>query len=312
MYNGVVAYYKFDNNLYDSSCNGYNLTTLPYYENAVYDASGKYGQAVKFNGLTYQAIYPSTFPNCPKITVIAWVKIPNGYTSSLPYNSVYRTSISGSGVVYDFGMDSSGYIYANVFNKTYTNQLNKNPLNDGKWHPVVWQADVTDPTNIKLSFSIDGVTTNDLVGNISPNKLTETNNSNLAVGAGQFSGIIDNLMVWDRILSGNEISSVLNQPYLIEVCTTQTPTPTISLSPSLTNSPTTTPSKPSERLTPPAFTLLNATQASASSADGSFEVLVTNFGQKGTTNGSSVNVFVSDDNTALNNYVLFNTLPSGY
>jgi hypothetical protein len=48
--NGLVAHYEFENNISDSSGNGYNLSIQNGSE--IYDSNGKYGKAFSFNQAT--------------------------------------------------------------------------------------------------------------------------------------------------------------------------------------------------------------------------------------------------------------------
>jgi hypothetical protein len=70
--------------------------------------------------------------------------------------------------------------------------------------------------------------------------VSDTKDSSVYVGAYGFNGVIDELMVWDRILRPESITSVLQNPLQLISCPTQTPTPTKSLTPTGTPTPTRT------------------------------------------------------------------------
>jgi hypothetical protein len=62
------------------------------------------------------------------------------------------------------------------------------------------------------------------------------------VNGAAFSGMIDELMIWNRIVPINQLFQVLDNPSLLLQCTTQTPTPTQTKTPSQTPTQTRTPS----------------------------------------------------------------------
>jgi hypothetical protein len=272
---------------------------------------------VKFDGTaSYEATYPSTFPNCPKITVLAWVKVGSGYVSTLDSNPVYKSTINGKSI-YDFGVDKNGYVYAKIFDSVFTSSKK---INNNTWYLVLWQIDTaTTPRSVKLNMTVDGVGSIYLVGNIAPNNVPNGNNSTIIIGGGKFNGEIDNLIIWSRVLSDTEIATINRQPYLVELCPSQTPTPTITPTSTITLTPTRTPTNSPQDGTNPYFSISEITGASSEFAayetdgvGGTFKLIVDSYGSRGTKLGSYVYLYVVDDIDFLTYYIQNNTVPDNF
>ena len=245
-----IAFWRFNNNLYDGSCLFYDLTQNPNYITPVYGSGYFNGNAALNLDTNYFAQrINNDFPNCRQITVAAYVKIPSGQWTSLNSNAIFKTRIGNSNI-YEFGIDYDGYIYMSLFQgsskpvyisgRTY----NTPQLNNGLWHTVVFQFDASNTSNCRFTLLADNVgiksdpTTDTVI--VAPNTVPVSNNSNVYVGTGGFNGFIDELMVWDRILNTQSINSALQNPTSVEVCVTQTPTPTQTRTPTNTPTPTRT------------------------------------------------------------------------
>lgn len=304
-----IALWRFNNNLYDSSCYYYDLTQNPNYASASY-GNGYFAGNASLNLDTnfFAHRINNDFPNCRQITVAGYVKIPSGQWTSLNSNVIFKTKIGASNI-YEFGVDYDGYVYMSLFQgsskpvyisgKTY----NTPQLNDNLWHSVVFQFDATNPANCKFSLLVDNVgiksgpNVNDTV-NISPNTIPVSNNSNVYVGTGGFNGFIDELMAWDRILNTQSINTALQNPTSVEVCLTQTPTPTQTRTSSQTPTPTKT---PPASVTPRIS--LNNTRAPATCPaaygtvcpGGTIAVNLDNYGALVGKNGTRLDMYISEN-----------------
>ena len=108
----IVAYYKFDSSITDSTCNKFDLNLVNTSNSPTYQ-NGKIGNSAFFN--TGQGVYNASFPYLPKITVAAWVKLNKTYTApsnSLTYNTWYNVDEYQSAIASFNGANTSvGTIY---------------------------------------------------------------------------------------------------------------------------------------------------------------------------------------------------------
>ena len=256
-YDGNIAWWRFDDDTLDYGCYGYNLSPYPSSRtlsksNVPPDyfpgKSSKWNDSLYFDA-SYDLRYLSTFPNLPKITVACWVKIDTGF-SGLTRNSFYKTTISGT-TVYDFGMDANGDVYIGIAKKYINNIVPGKTLTDGLWHSIIFQVDATSAAACPVTVLIDGVGVNSFangatpttinISSVLPSGVPSGKSSTLQVG-NSITGLVDEVMVWDYILSSTTLNSILANPESVKKCDTQTPTPTQTCTPSHT--PTKTPTPP--------------------------------------------------------------------
>ena len=258
---GMIAWYKFEQNLLDSSGHNYHLSPITSGNVPTY-VNGKFNYAADFSSST--GAFNDSFPFIPEITVAAWVKSKStgAYNASVDnansgFRSIFKYTVNGV-VDYDFGMNANSYAYCIVGGNTsgtgnLWTMINDNPnagsrtvLNDGNWHYINWQVKATDPTNVSLQYRVDGSGWVSLGHNISisPNYISNALH-NIQTGINSFNGIVDEIIVWGRLLTIDELNTVGTNPTIIPF-ETPTPTPTKNLPPSQTptKSPTPTPTKP--------------------------------------------------------------------
>jgi hypothetical protein len=272
IYEGNIGFWRFENDLHDSSCRYFDLTKNPNDGTLVYVNGNFLGKDAlnirSVNPYAYPRRIERDFPQTSKITFLCWVKLKSGvwYTSDPldGINRVFGTTWNDTYYLYEFNITNDGYPYITMFHKNGTASDWKfrydekiKPLNDGAWHSLCYQVDASNPDAVKCGILVDnnGLYINDsnnkIVNKISPYTIVNNNEiSNIFVGSGGFSGILDEVMVWDRILSRNSISMALSDPDSLEICKTQTPTPTQTSTPSQTptHTPTQTPTETSKLL----------------------------------------------------------------
>jgi len=213
----LVGWWKFDEGsgttAIDSSVNGFNLTE----HNATYTSgsNSKVGPyALSFTGAsTSYAEYPSNNATLATTsgTVACWFKTSSSGADSGAYIGLISQQNDYS--VFMF----SGKVGYYDWNGTGANYYNTT-VNDGTWHHVAitFQSGVTNGTIIY----VDGVSR---VSNIMMTSATndcpfevaigsqQVNNNGLNCGGGQaqvFHGYIDDIRVYSRVLSANDIKQL--------------------------------------------------------------------------------------------------------
>jgi hypothetical protein len=188
---------------------------------------GKYNQSVDFNNA--QTVRYATFPALPTITVAAWVKISPVISPTLTSNrSLFHYSVNGIAEC-DFGFTSDSYLYARTALGNGRTSLSKagEPVLSSGWNFVAFQYS---PNNF-VRYKVNNSTW--IQGNASA---AITNSAHLLqIGRGGFDGQIDELAVWNRILTESELNKFANNPQSAQICF---PTPTAT--PTLTRTPTPT------------------------------------------------------------------------
>jgi hypothetical protein len=187
----LVAFYPFDGNANDMS--GNNHLGIVHGATLTTDRFGNINNAYSFNGVdTYiDLTNTDTLNMFSGFTLAAWVNFTasNGSIVSKHVNYYYNGfTMSAYNSNANLTTDNSHYYIATT--ETY---------NDGNWHLFVGNYDGT-----KLSIYVDGVLK--VSGSAS---YTIGNEMNIRIGADSylsfFNGIIDDVRIWKRALSKNEI-----------------------------------------------------------------------------------------------------------
>ena len=196
---GLVCYWTGDGNANDLSGQGNNGTwtgTEAY-------ATGKFGNAFSFNGSNFVHSDTPATTNVDNWTISAWVN-PNGSNGYIVMNGANASTSPSDDGGYGFYLNNNklGAMYASVkfFDSGYTFP------STGVWYYVVMER-----ANGTTKFYVNG----EQVGNtfsgaqytpIAPTQLNiATGNNN---GEGSFSGLIDEVMLYSRALSADEIKSL--------------------------------------------------------------------------------------------------------
>jgi len=165
-------------------------------------AEGKTGQAIQLDGSDdkIEIPYSSTFDCTSGVTVTAWIK-----TTDASGNILSKYGISGSGLSYMLviGPNASGIV--DFYNQGW--RRGTRVVNNNAWHHV---AGSTDGTTWKV-YS-DGQL--DASGGAAPISIS---GSTTAIGGpnsnswgGYFGGLIDEVLVYCRVLSDNEVRAIYN------------------------------------------------------------------------------------------------------
>ncbi len=202
----LVGYWKFDETsgaLYDSSGHGNSGTQSG---GVTYGATGKVGNALSFDGSDDYvdcgnvAILNFTIGN---FTVGAWIK-----TSDVASTIFSKGSLAGSG--YIFWINSGGTIgmSALTVESAWSDYFSSFNVNDDKWHHVVFTRSGT-----SLAIYVDGVKSN--LPTLNGNTISGASGYTAKIGkdlAGgyEFNGLIDDVRIYNRALSGAEISAIYN------------------------------------------------------------------------------------------------------
>lgn len=208
----LQAYYRFESDVTDDSTNGYDLTSsgAPGY------VVGKFGNALDLEAGSSQYAYRNSVANLAitgNISVSLWLKL-----ESLPASEYCMIQIGGSGsletevenVLFSLEVTSSGDI--NWFHEysTGTNQAgtatNAN-LQTATWYHLVVMRDTS--AN-EYYFYVDGNLIDTKSYTTDP---TGGGNSRLYIGsaypaAKYFDGILDDIAIFNRVLSADEIKSI--------------------------------------------------------------------------------------------------------
>ena len=213
---GLVAEWRFENNASDTSGNGHNGAT----GGGTTYVSGKIGEALNFDGTGIDRIPYSSALDFP--------------TSSFSTSLWIKTTSQNLGLIVDHRRNNdacySGYSIEDAGSGKLVGRLRicapatdtaanfdvlTNTVNDGSWHNIVF---VVDRTNHVSKMYQDGVLVNSLdisaLGNISQTSigvdLGYTGNPNTPVDP--FTGTLDQIRVYNRALTSNEVNSLYNEP----------------------------------------------------------------------------------------------------
>jgi hypothetical protein len=200
MTKGLVAYWSFDegsgNIAYDASGNGNHGT--------IYGAKwtqGKIGGALSFDGVDdYVSVPNSASLNLSEQTIEFWFAPPSGsgYNWQFPYvrkndattrNYYIYGARPGEAIVYEIRDPSNNY-HSLIGNKT-NYEL-------GKWYHF---AGTYKPTTGEWKIFINGQLDAQKIEIFTPG----TNNASVIIGGSRFNGLIDEVRIYNRALSEEEI-----------------------------------------------------------------------------------------------------------
>jgi large repetitive protein len=210
---GLVGYWSFDNGTAnDNSGNGNNGTLI----NNPSVVAGKSGQALSFNGSTQYVNVGSVLnPGSGNLSVFAWVKttqagglnmIVSKRNSSVATNGGYQLFQNGSGALsFTFGDGNSSRVRIDSSGPR---------INDGNWHSV---GVVFTRTGNGVIY-VDGAPAAGGSGSITSQSGFVNNSLPLRFGVedqtGQgflyWNGAIDEVRIYNRALSAQEISDLYN------------------------------------------------------------------------------------------------------
>jgi hypothetical protein len=209
--NGLVAYYPFSGNANDESGNGHNgsvegpvLTSDRFYNaNAAYQFAGN-GDVVR--------IQPApNFWSKGKLTFSCWMKIQPG--------GLYQPRIMSNGTL-DVGLtDTSGNPQLFFAGWGFNGLFPTNRLTSGLNYHV---AGTYDGTTARVFLNGAEIAATNTAWSFQTTALPLGIGKNLDTGTDWFSGVIDDVRLYDRALSGNEVVEIFererpNPPLTIQV-----------------------------------------------------------------------------------------------
>jgi hypothetical protein len=193
---GLLSWFR--GNLAAKDCLVAGSCTL---ENGVTSASGVFNDAFKFDGIDDQIVVPDSTALSSintAMSIRAWIRTTDSNTAPRIATKLNPGSPGG----FDLHL-SSGKLQMNVSDaQSQVTATSANSVNDGNWHYV---AGVYDGN--RLSLYIDGDLDVQVSGSIT---IAANNGQPLTVGAWQgafpYAGLIDELEIYDRALSGVEVN----------------------------------------------------------------------------------------------------------
>lgn len=195
------AYYKFNLDATDSSVNGLHGTEV---SSPTYSA-GKFGDAISLNGTSQYVTVPDNgFLEGLNgiITVLGWIKITDFASEGLQYLASKRGGGGSSG--WSIGVSSTD-LYLSL---ALTNLTIPITITNGAWTHIGFTYE---NANANAKVYKDGIQILDMYA-LGTNPLVNT--SNMFIGRkndaveGYVKGSIDELSIWQRILTADEIATL--------------------------------------------------------------------------------------------------------
>lgn len=205
---GLVAYWMFDGNANDYSRNGNNGSGTSI--SAASDRNSVSNQAYGFNGSSSYVSVPDNTAlrlNSTDFTLNAWVKI-SSYTSNMMLLGKRSSTAGGWG----WSITSSGYDFFGP-GGGLTSSTGTTFISTGTWHMVSVSYKYSTGT---LTHYVDGVAAGSYSSGFpTPTSVTDA----LYVGRDDigpnyfFNGAIDDVRIYNKLLSATEISNLYNTNY---------------------------------------------------------------------------------------------------
>jgi uncharacterized repeat protein (TIGR03806 family) len=202
----LVARYAFEGDATDSTGNGNNgtLTGNPPF------VAGRIGsQAINFNGVNQYATVPISIRT--NFTIAFWVNTTASTTGTVWTTGLGIISADVAGVANDFGISLivNGEVSFGVGNPN-TSLASTASINDGQWHHVAVTR--TSSTGLMIVY-VDGIqngaTNGPTVARTAP---TAIRIGGILSGGGFFPGTIDDVRIYNTVLSAAEINALANPP----------------------------------------------------------------------------------------------------
>jgi Concanavalin A-like lectin/glucanases superfamily len=235
--NSLDGYWTFDETsggvVHDSSGNGFNGTVVNYPGGQGNWTSGLFGESLLFGGPTtheYVSVPNFAMPTA-SMTLTAWVwanSTPNWATIAANWNGAW-----GSFNYATFGSTPNMSLYvadANVqggINVDYG--VSSTSLSLNQWHFLAFTANSQTHT---VTFMQDGVVTGSfgyqgqLLASSSQLNIGD-DPSDLSPGQGNWNGKIDDLAIWTRALSSQELATIYNAGLAGQPLLTLIPEPSV-------------------------------------------------------------------------------------
>lgn len=217
--NGLVGYWPFNGNANDESGNGNNgsvngatLTT---------DRFGNSNSAYNFDGISNNVNLPLQQNGVTAYTVSAWFKTSIGGPVLSGRGSSNQVGLSlGVHNIGTGGNVDNGKSYFRADGPfTSVGKKTSNTYIDNQWHQIVGVYNGAIGTIVPSQFSIyiDNILVAQIDDAISSSSAPINNGTNLLIGShqvfpngGKFNGLLDDVGIWNRALTEQEIANLYN------------------------------------------------------------------------------------------------------
>lgn len=221
--NGLIGWYPFNNNALDSSDNGNNGTLTG--ATTTNDRFGQIRSAYRFFNSSDKIELQTVSANrITKYTVTGWFQINPGSSNFDGTIFAHSNACNGSdGLRLFFGQDNLLYWRAE-----YTSgcagkgaRHNRSYEDDNSWHFFTVTLDADSGLLLANQFKIyidtvlvsnpaDSISSGDQNAVIAPilNGTSSTTIGNINIGGAQFRGKLDDIGIWERVLSPSEIKNI--------------------------------------------------------------------------------------------------------
>ncbi|MFQ6610546.1 MAG: LamG-like jellyroll fold domain-containing protein, partial [Fidelibacterota bacterium] len=209
----LIAYYPIDGNSYDESGNGNGGIPMGNPSFSEVDRFGEMSSAVQFDGLD-DYIDCGSGLNLNIIsdqTLSFWIKTTSTYSGTI-LSKVLASSGTWTDDAYSISFESDGHIYYTLRNSSENQTLISNAVvNDDNWHFITVRYD---QNNVLMSIYVDGIFDNSTTG---PSSILSAPDLPLYIGANYtqgdgieypINGILDDISIYNRVLSESEIDSL--------------------------------------------------------------------------------------------------------
>lgn len=218
---GLVSWWRGEGNALDSvsANNGSLIGGVTY-------AAGREGSGFSFDGTGYVVVpNHASLSFSSALTIGLWYKPANGFTASYGLidkrigasganYGINNSSFAGMGVYFDDStvMDGDDTIYGSVFEAS---RYNPSPA-PGVFHHLAATYQQISATQVQLETYLDGLLVRTKV--INGNLANTLNSSPVTIGATSqgggefFNGLIDEVTIYNRALSGSEVFTLATVP----------------------------------------------------------------------------------------------------
>jgi hypothetical protein len=203
---GMVAWYEFENDLDDSSGNGYSGTIAGGAPTYVAGRTG-YGQAIHLNSINDSIEWG--LPTNLAVSVSLWVKLDPNAPVANPWFLDQMTSAWSGWQIKPEKLSSSTaqvrWILADYTSTRRTTLGAANTLYDGSWHHIAATHDGVQTATLYYDGLQVGQTTN---WAFKPAPAGTTMKLNNLLQGGVSQGDVDDITVWNRALTASEVASL--------------------------------------------------------------------------------------------------------
>jgi hypothetical protein len=174
---------------------------------------GQHRHALKFNGSPQYvvSINNASLSGNFSTTISAWIKTANAASNGCILSTGDGAVGLDDGIAVCLGFRPNGALSAEYYGNHPT-QTSANPVSANAWHHIV-VTKTPGPENTTTTFYVDGVLKPVASGHtdtpsFSANKVWIGNNGPGGANSLDFNGIIDDVRMYNRALSANEVSQL--------------------------------------------------------------------------------------------------------